>query len=132
MFEGEQRRVADGEPELSDAPHPFTRDAIREMTERDLPGNSHQAHQAECPGSLLAAETDFDEITRLVDLDRIPAIHAAGITERQPPEARRAHRTRQRPVGARLSPGGHIANRTRVAIGREAHILRPAAHEKIE
>src|SRR5438270_12698832 len=102
------------------------------MAERDLSRHAREADKAERPGGVLAAEADLDEIARLVHLHGVPGEKRAGITDRAPPEGRRAERRRERPVAAARRVGRRAARRRRIAIGMKTDLLRPRAHQQIE
>ena len=94
----DQRRIADRKTEATRGPYPFAPEPVREMSKNDLAGNAKQADRAQCPDRDARAETDVQKIFGLVNLHRVPDIQCAEITDREPPEARRAKRAAQGPV----------------------------------
>src|SRR5207249_9601492 len=111
----EQGEVAEGETQAAHRPDPFAPDPIGEMAERDLSGDAGQTHEAERPGGGGRAESDLDQILRLVRLHRVPGEQAEKIAERDPPEARRAHGAAERPVDGGPGRVDHVR---RLATGR--------------
>src|SRR5205823_10994183 len=87
------------------------------------------------------AEPDLDEVSRLVDLDRVPGKEAREVSHRDPPEAGRAHGAAEGPV--HRDPGrvhnitrrpidGDGALRRMIAVGLEPEILGPAPQQEVE
>ena len=101
--ERDQGRKADRKPKPADGPYPFASNAIRQMTEPDLAGNSEKAHDAVRPRRDSRGEADFHQILRLMHLNRVPVVQAAEQSEREPPEPRGPHCSCQCPLDC--SPG---------------------------
>ena len=83
----DQNCEADREPKRRDRPHPFASDPVGQMSERNLPRNAEQADETERPCRRRRGESDLDEIFGLVNLNRVPDVKPAEISEREPPEA---------------------------------------------
>src|SRR5204863_6921988 len=103
------------------------------MAKRDLAGHRHEADQSQGPGGFTGAESDLDQILRLMDLHRVPGEQAAEIAERDPPETAGEHSAAQRPIDRRPGvvddvavPAG-VRGPGALAIRFEAEILGPSS-----
>jgi len=136
--ERDQREAAEHEAAIADRPHKLAADAVGEMAERDLSRHRGEADETEGPGRAAGGETDLGQVFGLVHLHRVPDEEAAEIAEREPPEARRAQRTAERPIHRRPGPVDDIGGMTgggarrAGAVRLQPDILRPTPQRQVQ
>ena len=134
----DQGEVAEHEAEAADGPDPFAADAIGDVPQGDLAGDTDEADEPERPGRLAGAETDIDQVAGLVDLHGVPSVERTEIRCGDPPETAGPHRSGKGPVDG--GPGrvddvggwGYAGRRQSRTVGFQAEILRPLSQQQIE
>ena len=140
MTEGEKGQQAEHEAQASHRPHPFSPDPVRKMAEPDLSGDGDQTHESKRPGRVGRAESDLDQILRLMDLHRVPGEEAEEVSHHDPPEARRTERAGESPVDGHPRRVHHVGRSTfagrgargLVTVRLEPQVGRPVPQQEIE
>src|SRR4029077_14415353 len=104
-----------------------------------LAGHADQPHEPERPAGASRAESDLDEILRLVNLHRVPGEQPEEVSKRDPPETARWTRARERPVDGRprrvydvRAARGGRATRGDVAVRLETDVIRSSPQREVE